>query len=276
MHIHAPAKINWALNILGTRADGYHEMDMVMQSISLYDVLHIEHANNLSLNDGEDNLVLRAARALNEHAGTAHGARIRLEKRIPARAGLGGGSADAAATLIALNELWALGLPMAALLDIGLKLGADVPFCLMGSPMRARGLGEKLSPVHIVPTYELVLLHPGGGLSTPDMFRAWDAETAHSEPANIENTIAALMCGDTDALTGCARNMLYGCASTALREITAARNALLDEGARFAAMSGSGSAVFGVFDGAASADAAARSLGPTAFRAHTLSTREGK
>ena len=271
-HIRAHAKLNWALNILGMRQDGYHEMDMIMQPISLCDDLFFEEApaGMLLLNGSEDNLVLRAARALHAFAHVDLGASIWLEKHIPARAGLGGGSADAAATLVALNELWELSLPMQTLCEIGRSLGADVPFCLMARPMRVQGLGERLTDIPSIPSLELVILHPGGGLSTPSMFRAWDEERIHMVPADIDASIEALVRCDISALWRSARNMFTDCAAEVLPEIPAALSALRDAGADFAAMSGSGSAVFGAFTDASSADRAAQQLGHAAIRAHTL------
>ena len=175
----ARAKINWSLNITGLRADGYHLLDMLMQTIDLHDTLEIEPAVGLSLTvgdtpAGEENLVLRAAMALNRHAGTRRGARMALIKRIPARAGLGGGSADCATALRALNGLWGLGLSEVELLEIGLSLGADVPFCLTGGLARVRGIGEDILPVPQAPSIPLVLVVPGGGLSTGAVFSLWD------------------------------------------------------------------------------------------------------
>ncbi len=267
--ISAHAKINWALNITGTRPDGYHEMDMLMQSISLCDALTFEPCDALSFDGGEDNLVMRAARALNAEVGGVFGARIELEKRIPERAGLGGGSADAAAALRALNGLWGLGLSDEALMRIGLSLGADVPFCLMGGAARAKGIGEVLEKVEIGRSYELVILQPGGGLSTPTMFRLWDQEAEHAQAADIAGAIEALRGGDFALLNRASRNMFTGVAVRALPEIELARRALVDAGAKFAAMTGSGSAVFGVYKSARAADDAANHI-VGAIRAHTM------
>ena len=177
--IQAHAKINWALNITGSRDDGYHLMDMLMQSIDLADDLTVEPAEGLALAvdgapAGEENLVLRAAMALNRFAGTSCGASMALTKRVPARAGLGGGSADCAAAMIALSALWGLNIPDKALLQIGEKLGADVPFCLTGGLARVTGIGEHIHPIDNPPEIPLVLVRPGGGLSTAAVFRLWD------------------------------------------------------------------------------------------------------
>ena len=150
----AHAKINWALEVTGVRPDGYHALDMLMQRIDLADELFMEPARWISLTvDGKSipsggrNLVVRAANALNEYMGTRRGARIRLKKRIPVRAGLGGGSADCAAALLGLNRMWRLNLPESKLMEIGLRLGADVPYLLRGGFARVRGIGDELTPL---------------------------------------------------------------------------------------------------------------------------------
>ena len=179
----AHAKINWSLNILGVREDGYHELDMLMQGVELCDELSFERARWLTLTVdgqplpvGERNLVVRAANALNDYMGQRNGARIRLTKRIPARAGLGGGSADCAAALLALNRLWNLRLPTPVLMEIGANLGADVPFCILGGLARVGGFGERLTPLPDAPSIPLAMVTPGDGLSTAAVFRAWDEE----------------------------------------------------------------------------------------------------
>ncbi|MCI6291849.1 MAG: 4-(cytidine 5'-diphospho)-2-C-methyl-D-erythritol kinase, partial [Clostridiales bacterium] len=145
------AKINWSLDILSAREDGYHEMDMLMQRISLHDEIVFSSARNLSLSIngrvvpwGGKNLVVRAASALSQIAGRPMGARIEMTKRIPIRAGLGGGSADCAVALMALNRLWNLGLNARELMQVGAGLGADVPFCMEGRFCRVQGIGERM------------------------------------------------------------------------------------------------------------------------------------
>ena len=172
MLIRANAKINWTLDTVGVRADGYHLLDMLMQSISLHDTLTLEPAEDVTFSaDGatrvpqdEGNLALRAALALRRHAGTAQGAMIHLHKRIPSGAGLGGGSADAAAVLHGLNALWELNLPMETLRQIGLTLGADVPFCLMGGLAHVRGIDSSTLVNTLV---ERGLLEEGERLDLP-------------------------------------------------------------------------------------------------------------
>lgn len=183
----AHAKINWSLNVLGVREDGYHELDMLMQTLALSDEITFERARWLTLSvDGQAlpvgtrNLVVRAANLLNDYMGQRNGARIRLVKRIPARAGLGGGSADCACALLALNRLWDLRLPAGTLLKLGAQLGADVPFCMTGGLARVRGIGERLTPMPCAPEVHLAMVTPGGGLSTAAVFRAWDEMRARA------------------------------------------------------------------------------------------------
>lgn len=253
----AHAKINWSLNILGVLSNGYHDLDMLMQPISLSDTLTFAPADALTLTvngapgDAND-LVLRAARALREIAqapeSAPRGARISLNKRIPARAGLGGGSADCAETLKTLNQMWNLRLPMSELLRIGAKIGADVPFCLTGGLARVSGIGEKIEPLPGAPRCALVLITPGGGLSTPDVFREWDflpAQSPGHSPARLARAIAN---GDWKAAQALSFNALEAPAICLLPEIGEWIQKFRDCGAQYVRMTGSGSTVFGVFD----------------------------
>lgn len=314
----ARAKINWSLNILGVRPNGYHELDMLMQQISLSDELVFEPADTLSLTVGdapgdENDLVLKAARALAELARQrgmeTSGARICLTKRIPSRAGLGGGSADCAETLKALNRLWNLNFPMETLLELGAKLGADVPFCLTGGLARVSGVGERIEPLRNPPHCALVLITPGGGLSTPEVFRAYDemvkqgedlggkhAENAvkyspenpisgscmagHSPETPVRGNCAvtehsplhlaeALLAGDYALAERLSFNALEAPAIRLLPEIGKWINRFRELGARYVRMTGSGSTVFGVFDSLETARAIASQI-PGAIAAETI------
>ena len=177
----APAKLNLFLRIVGRRADGYHLLESRMVFIDWADTLHVERraGGRLSREDiggadgplPADDLVLRAARALQQAAGTDQGAHVVLEKCVPTGAGLGGGSSDAATALLALNRLWGLDWPLARLLPLGLALGADVPFFLGGRASDVAGIGERLTPVSAEPAWYAVV-RPAAGLSTADVFRA--------------------------------------------------------------------------------------------------------
>lgn len=314
----ARAKINWSLNILGVRPNGYHELDMLMQQISLSDELVFEPADALSLTVGgapgdESDLVLKAARALAELARQrgmeTSGARICLTKRIPSRAGLGGGSADCAETLKALNRLWNLNFPMETLLELGAKLGADVPFCLTGGLARVSGVGERIEPLRNPPHCALVLITPGGGLSTPEVFRAYDemvkqgedfwgkhAENAvkyspenptsgscmaeHSPETTARGNCAAtehsplrlaevLLAGDYALAERLSFNALEAPAIRLLPEIGKWINRFRELGARYVRMTGSGSTVFGVFDSLETARTIASQI-PGAIVAETI------
>lgn len=265
MQIQARAKINWALEITGRRQDGYHLLDGVMQPLMLHDTLFITESDSLilsiegaALSAGDDNLVLRAARALRQHAGIQAGARLHLVKRIPMGAGLGGGSADAAAALKGLNAFWQINLPMVQLLQIGEKLGADVPFCLMDSPMRAQGIGEILTSVSCRRTFPLLLIQPCEGLSTKEIFTAYHAENPPG--GQVEEVIRALAEGSLHHMEKHAVNMLQTVSLRKKPEMAAAIDALYANGAAFARMTGSGSVVFGAFEDAASAESAYHAL----------------
>ena len=265
MILWARAKINWTLNVTGRRQDGYHLLDMLMQPLSLHDTLTIEEAKDVTLKisgggqleAGESNLIVRAARALQKETGLGRGAAMRLEKRIPMGAGLGGGSADAAAALKGLNELWGCGLSFDQLCAIGLRLGADIPFCLHDAPRRAQGVGEILSPI-ASREYPLVLLQPCEALSTREVFSAY--HSGDYPPADTENALLALAAGDLAALRKFGGNVLES-ASVPLRpQIAEAKEKLYQCGAAFAQMTGSGSVVFGAFSSAEAADRAYETL----------------
>ena len=249
----ARAKVNWSLDILGQYESGYHRMDMLMSSVSLADELIFSSCDNLTLtiegNDRipvENNLVLRAAKALQHESGYTGGAKIALFKRIPHGAGLGGGSADAAAALIGLNRLWKLDLPEETLLKIAEPLGADVPFFITGGFARIGGFGEVISPLPPLPEIPLVILQPCGPQPTQEVFSLFDTLVKVSHP-DTNAALQALQAGDFETLSRASGNVLQQALEPHLPPITEAIAALDACGAKFAAMSGSGSAVFGAF-----------------------------
>ena len=265
MQLNALAKINWTLQVTGVRPDGYHLLDMLMQPISLCDTVTLQPSRELrlqvegapQLSAGTDNLAYRAAAALRDAAHCSAGAEITLVKRIPSGAGLGGGSADAAAVLKGLNQLWSLNLSEEALEAIGLRLGADVPFCLRGGLCRVQGIGEQLTPLGKGPVWPLVVVQPCEGLSTAEIFRAW--RPGGAAPLT-EATQQALLHGDLSALPPRPGNQLQDISLPRRPAIGDAVEALLRESACCAQMSGSGSAVFGVFPERALAERAAAQL----------------
>lgn len=272
----AHAKINWSLNILALRPDGYHELDMLMQALELHDELIFEDARWLSLSvNGQNlpvggrNLIIKAANALMEATNERHGARIQLKKHIPIRAGLGGGSADCAMTLIALNQLWKLYLPFDRLLEIGASLGADVPFCMLGGLARVGGIGEKLAPIPGAPSIPLAMVTPGGGLSTPAVFKAWDDGGYPIIPVDMPALGDALVRGDLNLAQTLSHNSLEAPAITLMPEIGEIIETFRSSGARFVRMTGSGSTVFAAFDTDDQAKAAASKV-PGAIATRTL------
>ncbi|MBR3016339.1 MAG: 4-(cytidine 5'-diphospho)-2-C-methyl-D-erythritol kinase [Clostridia bacterium] len=265
MEIQARAKINWTLNVVGRRADGYHLLDTLMQPLALHDTLRIEHGVGLSLSingadslsAGQDNLILKAANMLRDSAGISSGARIHLTKRIPMGAGLGGGSADCAAALKGLNDFWGIRYDLNELCSLGVKLGADVPFCLHDAPRRAKGIGEVLSPIESK-DFPLILIQPCAALSTKEVFTSY--HQANITPPDTERAASALAAGDLRALKESAGNVLES-ASVPLRpQIAAAKESLYQVGAAFAQMTGSGSVVFGAFETGEAAEKAYESL----------------
>ncbi len=262
----AAAKLNFALDVIGKRADGYHEVDMILQSISLYDELTAEPSGELALwvqgdaPAGADNLVLRAANALREAAGCAKGASLRLTKRIPTAAGLGGGSADAAAALQVLNRLWSCGFSEVQLAAIGAKLGSDIPFCVRGGTMRATGTGIALSPLPTPAPMALLVLRPCDGVSTQDVYGALRLHEPRDR-ADIPAAAAALDAGDLRGLCAAMRNSLEAVTLAVRPQVGEAIRAMLALGALGAHMSGSGPAVFGVFEKEEDAVKARRALG---------------
>lgn len=279
--VKAHAKLNWSLDILGTRPNGYHELDMLMQRIELSDELTFENARWTMLTiDGQPlpvggrNLIVRAANALNDYMGTRRGARIQLKKRIPVRAGLGGGSADCAATLIALNRLWKLRLTTDKLCEIGAKLGADVPFCIRGGLCRVSGIGEIIEPMPCGPRIPMVLLHPGGGLSTQAVFGRFDAEHYPTLHVDTPAVARAVQAGDIAAYDACSGNALEAPAISLMAEVRTAMEQLRAAGAGAVRMSGSGSAVFGLFETDEQAQRAAQELSGAILTA-SLNEAEG-
>lgn len=236
----APAKLNLFLHITGQRPDGYHELQTVFALLDHGDTLHFEEADQLELvapDDlpaGEDNLIMRAARALAEHTGCPRGARIELDKRLPAGGGVGGGSSDAATTLLGLNALWQLGLTQSELAQVGLPLGADVPVFVLGHSAWAEGVGEQLTPVTLPPQHYLVVW-PGISVSTAQIFG--DRELTRDTP---KSRLAAFLEPGPEA------HFRNDCEAIAARRFPAVRDALhwLEEHAGNARMTGTGACVF--------------------------------
>jgi len=265
----AYAKLNLTLDVLERRPDGYHDLCMVMQSVTLSDTLTVSvqpgsgvHVNtNLDFlpSDGR-NLASLAARQFLVHTGKKLAVDIELEKRIPVCAGMGGGSSDAAAVLRALNDLTGAGLSPVELAGVGEAVGSDVPYCVLGGTALAEGRGEKLTPLPPLPSCTVVVCKPPFPISTPELFRAISGRKLRRRP----DTAGLLDALSNRDLTGTARRM-YNVFEDVLsprqeRTVAELKARLIARGALGACMSGTGPTVFGLFDGPAAAERAARDL----------------
>ena len=255
--LRAFAKVNYALEVRGLREDGYHEISTIMQSVSLADEVEIEHIEegfeltvepeDAKVGPPEENTVYKAQKLLEELVGLRLPVRMRLHKRIPAGAGLGGGSADAAAALVGLNELFGLGLSAAKLREVGLCVGADVPFCLLGGTALGEGIGEVLKPLPAPPPHHLVIAKPTAGARTALIYRAYDEHPEEGLPS-VAPVVDALQAGDLGMLARALSNDLAPVTKRIVPEVRELEEKLLRAGALGAAMSGSGTAVYGIFD----------------------------
>lgn len=279
--LEAPAKINWFLSVLNQREDGYHNIVSLMQSVSLYDTLLFEESDRLELiSDMRDlppqkNLVMKAAALMQTCAGVSDGARIRLKKEIPLAAGLGGGSSDAACALIGLNRLWGLNLPSSDLRQMGAQLGSDVPFFVDDIFAVVRGRGESVTSLGHANEISLLLVNPRILISAGWAYGSLPVGLT-KKSVDIKLFCQSLDKKDFDALRSLQINDLELPVLKAYPEIGRIKEMLLDQGAVMAAMSGSGSTVYGVFRTAADAEHASKSMGRYWCRVvMTLSERAG-
>jgi len=254
----AYAKLNLTLGVLYKRSDGYHALDSIMQSVDLFDTVTIERANDVLVTSTGmllpfDNTVRRAAEKY--RALTGRGAHVRVEKRIPAEAGMGGGSADAAAVLNGMQALYGE-VDEPTLIELGAAVGADVPFCMRGGLRRAEGIGEILTPLR-GPKMNFVVVKPKQGVSTKKLFSM--LKLPRSMP-DTTGCMRALADGDVPAAAALLFNALEEPAVGLVPEIGEIKRALLDAGALNACMTGSGSAVFGLFPDESSAREASAKL----------------
>ena len=259
---YANAKINLTLDVLGRRGDGYHEVAMILHEIPLADEVAVERtASGIEVvvpsflpSDGR-NTAYKAARAFFAETGITGGVRIEIRKIIPVEAGLAGGSADAAAVLMGMNELFEAGLSVEKLKEIGLRIGADVPFCIMGGAAFACGIGERLTAVPTLPTCHIVICKPSKGLSTAEIYRRIDSAARSLRPDN-NAMIAALKAHDLKAVALNLCNVMEEVSVELIPEIADIKRSMCLYGALNACMSGSGPSVFGIFDDEMSAKAA--------------------
>ena len=256
LELKALAKINLGLDVLGRRENGYHDVRMVMQTIHLYDDVILEKTKepgihletNLSyLPVDENNIAYKAAKLLRDEFGITEGIRIRLKKFIPVAAGMAGGSTNAAAVLFGMNRMYGLGLTEQQLKDRGVKLGADVPYCIMRGTVLAEGIGEILTPLPPMPKCYVLIAKPGISVSTKIVYEKFDALKDVEHP-DIDRLMLGLENGKLAEVASSMGNVLEGVTIGLYPVIENIKQVMKQEGALNAMMSGSGPTVFGIFE----------------------------
>lgn len=248
------AKINLSLDVLGKRDNGYHDVQMVMQTVSVFDIVtvtQIKHAIELSTNlpylpIDNNNLAYKAAEEFFKHTGIHAGVNINILKRIPVGAGLAGGSSNASAVLKAMNTLFETKLSLKELCNIGVNIGADVPYCILGGTRLAEGIGEKLSSLPRIPKCSIVLVKPSFSISTKTVYEKIDSCTDFARP-DTNAIIRGLHDGDLDTIASGMGNVLEEVSLAEHPILSTLKNELTELGAIKAQMSGSGPTVFGIF-----------------------------
>ena len=265
MKVKAFAKINLCLDVLRRKENGYHEVEMVMTNVDIFDVLEIKELEekkillksyNTDLAMDETNLIYKAIALLQKETGKTFGVEVLLEKNIPMEAGMAGGSADAAATLKAVNELFALGVSDERLLELGASLGADIPFCIMGGTVLASGIGEKLRRLSPLPKMKLLIVKPKAGLSTKKVYESLDidglnkAGFIHKDVGEMVSVIESDEADKTkiEKIAGRLNNILEVPSIRLLPLIEDIKQKMLDNNCLGALMSGSGTAIFGIYE----------------------------
>lgn len=254
MKSNAYAKVNLALDVVAKREDGYHDLAMIMQTIDLYDEMEVTlreagirlTCDKVYLPADRRNIAYRAAEAFFEKTGIQAGADIRLKKNIPVAAGLAGGSTNAATVLELLNHMTDQPLSRRELLNLGLSLGADVPFCLTGGTARCEGVGEIITPIDSPVDFWLLLVKPSFGLSTKQIFGAFDLSRVHRHP-DLAAVETALIHQNLPALGNSLGNVLENVSFRKRPILRKIKRQLLDLGAHGSLMSGSGPTIFGLF-----------------------------
>jgi 4-diphosphocytidyl-2-C-methyl-D-erythritol kinase len=251
----AYGKINLGLDVTGKREDGYHLVKMVMQTVNLWDDMTFEEvdsdiieisSNVAELGSDDSNIVYRACDLLKKTYDVKTGIRIELVKKLPMAAGMAGGSTDAAATLVAANELWGLNLSRAELMELGLKLGADVPYCIMRGTALAEGIGEILTPVRPMPNCFILIAKPPVSVSTASVYKGLRLNELASHP-DIDKMLTYIENGDLSGIVACLENVLETVTVPMHPEIGVIKDFMKEHGALGALMSGSGPTVFGIY-----------------------------
>ena len=270
IQLKALAKINLVLDVLRRREDGYHEVKMIMQTIGLHDDLEIRKTktpgiqvktNLYYLPTNENNLVYKAAKLLMDEFQIQDGVSIQLKKRIPVAAGMAGGSSDGAAVLWGINQMYGLGLSMQALMERGVRLGADVPYCIQRGTALAEGIGEKLSVLPPMPKCTILIAKPGISVSTKFVYENLHANDLKPEQhPDVDSMIEAMRQKDLGLLCSRMGNVLETVTIPAYPVINEIKRTMIDNGAIGSMMSGSGPTVFGIFDSPVAAKQAMKAV----------------
>ncbi|SFQ14681.1 4-diphosphocytidyl-2-C-methyl-D-erythritol kinase [Lachnospiraceae bacterium XBB1006] len=260
------AKVNFGLDVVGKREDGYHEVRMVMQTLSLHDHMVMEKQDNgkVSLKTNlrylptdKNNLVIQAIELLREEFHISQGVRVNLKKVIPVAGGMAGGSSDAAAAIFGMNKLFDLHLSRKDMMERGLTLGADVPYCIMRGTALAEGIGEVLTPLPGIPKCGVLIVKPAFSVSTKKVYEAFDKQSAINHP-NMDKLLEAVSNQDMDGILMHMGNNLEDVTKRMHPIIGRIEEQMEQAGARRAMMSGSGPTVFGIFDTIEEAQRASR------------------
>ena len=268
LELKALGKINLGLDVLGRRENGYHDVRMVMQTVYLYDRIIMKKSktpgirletNLYYLPVNENNLAYQAAQMLMDEFHMEEGVSIQLDKHIPVAAGMAGGSSNAAAVLFGMNRMFSLGLSQKELMERGVKLGADVPYCIMRGTVLAEGIGEILTPLSPMPKCYVLIAKPAISVSTKMVYEKLDSHEIEDHP-DIDGILAGLKAGDLKKVAGSMGNVLERVTGDAYPVIDQSKEMMIKEGALNAMMSGSGPTVFGIFEEKATARKAADAI----------------
>lgn len=273
------AKINLSLDVINKRDDGYHNLKMIMQTVSLYDTITVEKSDDISISCtnpnvpcDETNIVYKCAKKLLDIKGKSYGFKIHIEKNIPMAAGLAGGSSDGAQVLKEINRIYELGFSMDELKRIGATIGADIPYCLEGGTYLCEGIGDMLTKTDDFEYDHILLVKPPIDVSTPWVYKNLKLDEILSHP-NTEKVIKCLKECDVSGLKDCSGNLLESVTEKEYPQIAHIKEKMYSFGASFSMMSGSGPTVFGIFENETDINCACdyfRAIYPDTFKVKTV------
>lgn len=250
-----PAKINWTLDVVRKRSDGYHDISTIMQSIAIYDEIKIRslsekkivvEVSDPNIPDGEDNIAYKAAKLMLDSFKIDRGLDIYISKQIPSAAGLGGGSSDGAAVMFGIKYMYDIDVDLDTLISMGSVIGADIPFCILGGTALAEGIGEKLTPLPSIDKFWLIIVKPNINISTGEIYGRIQVDNIVNRPDN-NRFIQALYSGDLEGMAKYGSNVLEEVSAGLYPIIYDIKSDIRKAGAVYTLMSGSGPSVFGVF-----------------------------